>query len=164
MKKIGLTIGKFAPFHNGHEYLIKTALKYVDELYIFMCETDVIDIQLSKRMEWVKKIFNNSNIKVVGAYKPPKKYGMDNESIQLQINYILSLLHKIGSPLITHFFSSEEYGKYVANALNAENIIVDKKRINIPINATNIRKDLEKYKKYLNEIVYNDLKNEKFEK
>ena len=27
MKKIGFTIGKFAPFHKGHEYLIKTALE-----------------------------------------------------------------------------------------------------------------------------------------
>ena len=26
-KKIGFTIGKFAPFHKGHEYLIETALK-----------------------------------------------------------------------------------------------------------------------------------------
>ena len=27
MLKRGFTIGKFAPFHKGHEYVIKTALK-----------------------------------------------------------------------------------------------------------------------------------------
>ena len=29
MKKRGLTLGKFAPFHKGHEYLIETALEEV---------------------------------------------------------------------------------------------------------------------------------------
>ena len=30
-KKIGFTIGKFAPFHKGHEFLIETGLKDMDE-------------------------------------------------------------------------------------------------------------------------------------
>ena len=28
--KTGFTIGKFAPFHKGHEFLIESALKEVD--------------------------------------------------------------------------------------------------------------------------------------
>jgi HTH-type transcriptional regulator, transcriptional repressor of NAD biosynthesis genes len=26
MKEVGLTLGKFAPFHKGHQYMIETAL------------------------------------------------------------------------------------------------------------------------------------------
>lgn len=159
MKKIGLTIGKFAPLHKGHEYLINTALEQVDELYIFVYETNVIDIDIDTRIKWISKIFKNKNIKIVKALNPPMQYGMDKESIKIQVNYILEIIKKEGSPKITHFFSSEEYGKFVANALGAENVVVDKKRINIPINATNIRNDLEKYKIYLSTNVYNDLKN-----
>ena len=29
-KKVGFTIGKFAPLHKGHQYLIETALKEMD--------------------------------------------------------------------------------------------------------------------------------------
>ena len=157
--KIGLTIGKFAPFHKGHEYLINKALELVDLLYIFIYETDVIDIDINKRANWINNIYKDKNIKVIKLLNPPFKYGMDEESIKIQVNYIIENVKKFELLEITYFFSSEEYGKYVANALNAKNIIIDKKRINFPINATNIRENIEKYKKYLNEIVYNDLKN-----
>ena len=52
---------------------------------------------------------------------------------------------------VNRFYSSEEYGKYVARDLNVENIKVDKM---IPISATNIRKDPENNKKYMEDIVY----------
>lgn len=159
MHKIGLTIGKFAPFHKGHEYLISKALEQVDKLYLFVYETDVIDIDIDNRIQWITEVFKDKNIKIVKALNPPTQYGMDEESITIQVNYILETLKKEGNPKITHFFSSEEYGKYVAEALSAENIVIDKKRINIPINATNIRNNLEKYKLYLSTYVYNDLKN-----
>lgn len=159
MRKIGLTIGKFAPFHKGHEYLINKALKYVDELYVFIYETNVIDISIDNRVQWIEETLKNQKIKIVKAFNPPMQYGMDEESIKIQVDYILQIIKKEGNPKITHFFSSEEYGKYVAEALSAKNVVVDKQRINIPINATNIRSDLEKYKKYLNKIVYDELKN-----
>lgn len=158
MHKIGLTIGKFAPFHKGHEYLMGKALEEVDELYVFVYETNVIDVEVELRIKWITEIFKNEKIKIVKALNPPMQYGMDEESIKIQVDYILQIIKKEGNPKITHFFSSEEYGKYVAEALSAKNVVVDKKRINIPINGTNIRNDLEKYKKYLNKIVYEDLK------
>ena len=159
MDKIGLTIGKFAPFHKGHEYLINKALDQVDILYLFVYETDVIDINIDTRIKWIKNIIKRKNIKIIKALNPPCQYGLDKESVKIQIDYILNLLKKEKIPKITHFFSSEEYGKYVAEVLCAENVLVDKKRINIPINATNIRNNLEKYKLYLSTYVYNDLKN-----
>lgn len=158
MKRIGLTIGKFAPFHKGHEYLIQTALKYVDKLYIFIYETDVIDITIEIRKKWIEEKFKNENIEVIETKDPPKKYGMDEDSIKEQTDYILKLLKKNKIQGITHFFSSEGYGKHVAESLNAENVLVDKNRVKVPINATNIRKDLEKYKRYLSQTVYEDLK------
>lgn len=158
MKKVGLTIGKFAPFHKGHEYLIQKALQQVDKLYILVYDTDVTNFSTTSRKEWIEKIFCNENIEVIEANNPPSQYGMDKESVAIQINYIVKLLKRIKAEPITHFFSSEAYGKFVAKAFNAQNVIIDKKRVNIPICATNIRENLEKYKKYLNEYVYNELK------
>lgn len=158
MKKVGLTIGKFAPFHKGHEYLIEKSLEEVDKLYVMVYDTDVINISTSSRKQWIEEIYKDRNIEVIEAKDPPKQYGMDEESVAIQVNYILDLLKMINAMPITHFFSSEEYGKFVAKALKAENVIIDKKRVNIPICATHIREDLEKYKQYLNIHVYNELK------
>ena len=158
MCRVGLTIGKFAPFHKGHEYLIQEALKQVDELYVFVYDTDVIDIKTNIRKKWIEQTFKDSNIEVIKAKNPPKQYGLDEKSVRIQIDYIIKILKKFNVPTINYFFSSEEYGKFVAKALNAQNIVIDKKRVNVPINATNIRNDLEKYKSYLNRYVYNDLK------
>ena len=30
LKKVGLTLGKFAPMHQGHQYVIETALAEMD--------------------------------------------------------------------------------------------------------------------------------------
>ena len=157
MKKIGLTIGKFAPLHKGHEYLIKQALEQVDKLYILIYETDLIDFDIEQREAWIKQIFRDDKIITIHAINPPKKYGMDNEAIDIQLEYIKKLLEKEKIKGITHFFSSEEYGIYVAKMLNAENVIVDKERINIPIKATYIRENIEEYKEYLSENVYKEL-------
>ncbi|WP_144530121.1 adenylyltransferase/cytidyltransferase family protein, partial [Peribacillus simplex] len=39
MKKLGLTLGKFAPLHKGHQFMIETALQEVDELIVVIYET-----------------------------------------------------------------------------------------------------------------------------
>ena len=56
---------------------------------------------------------------------------------------------------VTNFYSSEEYGKYVARDLNVNNIHVEK---NIPICSTNIRKDPEYNRIYMNNSVFKDFK------
>ena len=158
MEKVGLIIGKFAPLHKGHEYLIKAALKEVEKLYILVYETNLIDIDIKVRETWIKNVFKDSRIVTIQATNVPKQYGMDKETIEIQLSYIEKILEQNNIKEITHVFSSEEYGRCIAERLNATNVLVDKERINIPVNATNIRKDIEKYKKYLSIEVYEDLK------
>ncbi|MBR6505046.1 MAG: adenylyltransferase/cytidyltransferase family protein [Clostridia bacterium] len=155
MKKIGLTIGKYAPFHKGHELLIQTALKEMDELYILIYETDLINIPIEKRAEWIKQIYPET--KIYYAENPPKQIGMDNESIKIQIDYIKEKTKEIGNPKITHFYSSETYGEYVAKELNIQNRIVDLERKKVPIKASTIRKNPIENEKYLNQIVFKEI-------
>ena len=149
--KVGFTIGKFAPFHKGHEYLLDTALKEMDKMYVLINNTDVTDVPLEKRAEWIKKLYPNVNI-ILGE-NPPQKYGMDEESVKIQTNYLKDVFKNIP---VTHFYSSELYGKYVARDLNVIDRRVSKE---IPICATKIRKDLEKNKKYLDKLVYKNIAN-----
>ena len=152
MKKVGFTIGKFAPFHKGHEYLIETALKESDELYVVIYDTDVTDISVEKRAKWITDRFND--VKIIYAYDSPKQYGLDDESVKIQMEY---LTKKIDGIPVNCFFSSEPYGEKVAQYLNIENRIVDMSRQQVPINAGLIRNDIEKHKMFLDEKIYKEI-------
>ena len=150
--KIGFTIGKFAPFHKGHEYLIGTALNEVDELYVIVYDTPKLGFDIDEKTKWVKDRF--PNVKIIKAFDSPKQYGLDDESVKIQMEYLTKTLGNV-KPNV--FFSSEEYGSAVANWMNIENRVVDIDRIHVPIGASAIRKDIEKNKNFLNEEVYGDL-------
>ena len=152
-KKIGFTIGKFAPLHKGHEHLIETALKETDELYIVIYDTDVIDIPVETRAKWITDKFDN--VKIIYAFDGPKQYGLDDESVKIQMEY---LEKKIEGIPVNCFFSSEPYGEKVAEYLNIENRVVDIPRNQVPISAGLIRDDIEKHKSFLNNRVYNEIK------
>lgn len=149
--KIGFTIGKFAPLHKGHEYLINKALSEMDKVYILINNTDVTDFSLNKRAKWIKSIYPQANI-ILGK-NPPEKYGLDEESIKIQTDYLKQIFKDIP---VTHFYSSEEYGKYVARDLNVIDRRVPKL---IPISATKIRSNLEENKKYLEKNIYKEMLN-----
>ena len=154
VKKIGFTIGKFAPLHKGHQYLIETAIKEMDELYVIVYDTDLIDIPTEERANWIKKLY--PNVKIILAKNPPKEYGMDEKRAKIQTDYLKNLLGDINA---THFYSSEEYGKLVAQNLNVSNRVVDFKREFIPVSGTMVRANVNEFSNYVDKIVYNDLKN-----
>lgn len=153
-KNIGFTIGKFAPLHKGHQLLLETAIKEMDEVYCVIYDTDIINISVKQRAEWIKKLYPSVNI--IFAYDSPKQYGLDNESVNIQMEYLSNLIKDIP---VTHFYSSELYGEKVANYLDIENRIIDLERKIVPINATEIRENYEKNEKYLEEFIFWKLKN-----
>ena len=143
---IGFTIGKFAPLHKGHEALIEKGIQENDEFYILINDTEKTNIPLQTRAEWLKQLYPTAHI-ILGV-NPPKQIGMDEKSIKIQTDYLKNVFKNIP---VNRFYSSEEYGKYVARDLNVENIKVEKI---IPVSATNIRKNPKENKKYMEDIVY----------
>lgn len=152
MRKVGFTIGKFAPLHKGHQFLIETALREVDEFYIVIYETNLIENSIEERANWIHKIY--PSVKLLYAKNPPSQYGLDEESVKKQIDYLKSITKGIK---FTHFYSSEKYGYFVARDFNVKNRIVDYNRSNINISGTKIRNDVNKYSNYLDDIVLKDL-------
>lgn len=151
--KIGFTIGKFAPLHKGHQYLIEKALSEMDEFYVIIYETKVTTIPIETRANWIKQIY--PQIKLIYAKNPPGQYGLDEKSVKIQTNYLKKVIH--GIP-VTHFYNSEPYGKFVARNLGIEEVQVDRKREKFPISATEIRKNIKEKEFFMDEIVYRDLK------
>lgn len=155
-KTTGLVLGKFAPFHKGHELLIKTALSEVDrvQVLIYQCP-ETISIPLHVRASWIRELYPQTN--VIEAWDGPTESGHSKRIKKLNEDYILK---NINEP-ITNFYSSEWYGKHVSSRLGAKNRIVDLDRKQIPISGTKIRKNIKKSKKYLSNIVYKSLMNNK---
>jgi NadR type nicotinamide-nucleotide adenylyltransferase len=152
MKKIGLTLGKFAPFHKGHQLIIETALSEVDELFVMVYHTDLISIPLQIRAGWIKSLY--PKVQIVEAWDGPEGYGDTEEIKQEQENYILK---KLAGQKITHFYSSEFYGEHVSMALNAIDRRIDEARVLVPISGTLLRENAFSYREFVPEIVYRDL-------
>src|SRR5690606_30291600 len=116
----GLTLGKFAPFHRGHQLLIEKASAEVDELCVMVYTTDVMDVPLQIRAGWIKRLY--PQVQIIEAWDGPPGYGDTPEIRKVQEDYILRKLRGIH---ITHFYSSEFYGEHVSRALAAIDRRVD---------------------------------------
>jgi len=146
----GLTLGKYAPFHHGHHYVITRALEEVEKLIVLVYDApSTTDIPVSVRAEWVSKIF--PKVEVLIGYGSPEVTGMDRKIQRIHEEYIKSML---GGRRIEAFFSSEPYGEHVSRALNCQNYLVDEARSFVPVTATMIRENPFQYRSYLNPIVY----------
>ena len=148
----GLTLGKFAPFHRGHQMLMETALSEVDELIVMVYATDLIHIPLQVRAGWIRKLY--PRIQVIEAWDGPEGYGNTPAIRREQEQYILK---KLNGLRITHFYSSEFYGEHVSRALGAVDRRVDEARVTVPISGTDLRADYFAGREYLTPEVYNDL-------
>jgi NadR type nicotinamide-nucleotide adenylyltransferase len=152
MKKVGLTLGKYAPFHKGHQHVIETALKEVDEMFVVIYDFAGIDIPLEKRAAWIKAIY--PQVKIIEARNGPPDTLPKKELEKAEEKFILSLLN---GQKITHFYSSEYYGDHVSKALGAVDRRIDEARKNVQISATQIRQDIFAHRHNLHPVVYRDL-------
>ncbi|MFX3631700.1 MAG: AAA family ATPase [Candidatus Pristimantibacillus sp.] len=152
MRTLGLTLGKFAPLHKGHQLMFETALQEVDELIVVIYDTDVLTIPLHIRAKWIRKLY--PSIRVIEAWDGPDGYSNDRAHEIREEQYIIGLLQ---GEQVTHFYSSEFYGEHMSIALGAVDRRVDDDRIIVPISATMIRSNPYEHRQYISDIVYRDL-------
>lgn len=151
--KTGLTLGKFAPLHLGHELLIKTCLNEMDRSLVLIYDMPELDVPpLPVRSRWIKELF--PEVEVLEAWDAPTQTGLSPEITALHDAYLQKRLAGYG---VTHFYSSEPYGEHVSLALNAVDRRVDQARQAFPISATDLRSDLFSHRRYVNPRVYRDL-------
>jgi NadR type nicotinamide-nucleotide adenylyltransferase len=149
----GLTLGKFAPLHRGHQLLIETALAEVDELAVIVYDApETTSIPLSVRAGWLRRLY--PQIEVVEAWDGPSEVG-DTPAIRgAHERYIIERL-KIRA--VTHFYSSEFYGAHMSRALGAIDRRVDPGREAVPVSGTAVRADPYGWRAFVDPLVYRDL-------
>ncbi len=134
--KKGFVLGKFMPPHQGHQYLINSALKQVDELIILVCSIQSEPINGLLRYQWMKELYPQALVKHVTDEVP--SYPHEHSNFW---NIWTQLLKRETDPDTEVFFSSEDYGYEVAKRLNVNHVLIDKARQVVPISATAIREN-----------------------
>ncbi|MCI8649795.1 MAG: AAA family ATPase [Anaerotruncus sp.] len=152
MKKVGLTLGKFAPLHKGHQYMIETALREMDEVIVVIYDTPVTPIPLSVRANWIRKLY--PTVRVIEAWDGPDGYSDERAHEVREEQYILGVLN---GQKVDAFYSSEFYGAHMAKALGAVDRRVDEARQTVPVSGTMVRQDPYRCRAYLDDVVYPDL-------
>lgn len=152
-RKVGLTLGKFAPFHRGHQYMVESAIEEMDEVVVIIYDCpETTDVPLSVRAKWIRTLY--PSVRVIEAWDGPAEIGDTPEIKRMQEKYVLRVLRGLN---ITHFYSSEFYGEHMSEALGAVNRQVDPQRRHFPVSGTRVREAPYEQRSFLSPVVYRDL-------
>ena len=133
----GLTLGKYAPLHAGHQRVIETALAEMERVTVIIYDCpETTAVPLNVRADWLRDLYPTVN--VVEAWDGPVEVGDTPAIRRRHESYVLN---DLGLRDVTHFYSSEFYGDHMSRALGAVNRLVDPARTPTPISSTLIRAD-----------------------
>ena len=132
--KRGFVLGKFLPPHNGHLYMIHSAIAMCEELTVLVCTIKKEPIDGKLRFKWMQQLLPNANVIHVTDEVP----SYPHESPDFWPIWTKLLQREI-HPQTEAFFSSEDYGDDVAKHLNIKHVLIDKSRTVIPVSGTSIR-------------------------
>ncbi len=155
---IGLILGKFYPPHAGHHFLIDYALERVDKLVVLIWWSETESISGEDRKVIVEQMHPKAEVyaeqcEIVPDYESDDVW---EKHIELMMNQPMrQFVYRDENFHVTsrfdYVFTSENYGEELARRLDAEHILVDTERINMPISGTAIREDPARHWHYLAE-------------
>lgn len=145
---MGLIVGKFMPLHNGHVYLIETALQECEHLTILLIAQHGDPISGETRGEWIRALFPSVDCVIHDTVLPKDETGVGHWD-----EWMTSIRLRLGTRSFTTLFSSEAYGERFATELGARHRMVDHKRTEVPVSATAVRSNPSTHIHYLPKIV-----------
>lgn len=146
----GIVIGKFCPFHKGHEYLIRTACEQVDYLIVYVVNSENDSVPVHLRVDWIREafpIYRGDKLKEINVI--PDIYKDDDSKAWADhtLDWLERVPHGRGKTgkYPDFVFTSEDYGEKYSEFLNSKHIMVDRERKHVPISATEIKRDPLKF-------------------
>lgn len=151
--KNGLVFGKYYPFHKGHEALISFAAGQCDKLFVVVCASQTENIPSDVRLNWIKETFvDNDKIEIIELNYDESVLPNTSDS-SLEVSKIWAAKFMEILPAIDLLVTSEPYGDYVANFMDAKHFLFDLDRTRVPISATQIRGSIYENWEYLPDAV-----------
>jgi NadR type nicotinamide-nucleotide adenylyltransferase len=143
-----LIVGKFAPLHRGHQYLIDCALRESSKVTVLVyAKPDFTAMPQAMRAGWLKEIY--PELTVLEPQKPPPDTADDFTHREFVRQFLID-----NDLQIDAVFTSEEYGDGFAQHLTVRHRLVDKARIAVPVSGTQVRQDVHAQKGFLHPAVY----------
>lgn len=127
---VGVTIGKFNPFHLGHDHLIRVAKSQVDRLVVIVAERSDQTIPGHRRADWISSTHPDVEVLVTPDDLP-----------ELPAPWAERTLDLLATPPAIAF-TSEAYGDEWAGLMGGAHVPVDPDRQAFPISGTELRQNL----------------------
>ncbi|MGE0755443.1 MAG: AAA family ATPase [Pirellulaceae bacterium] len=140
----GLVLGKFLPPHAGHEFLVRFASGFADQLTVLVCSLPRDPIPGELRYAWTRELFPHVRIVHVADELPQEPA----EHPRFWPIWRDVVCRAAGGPL-DYIFASETYGIRLAEEVGARFIPADLARGQVPVSGTRIRQQPLKYWDYL---------------
>ena len=137
MHATGLIIGRFDPPHLGHSYMIEWAKDRCDELVVFVNTKEGEAAPGHLRAQWLQEL--HPDVTVVQVEHNLHNDWEDQELWAKWIDLLRSKWPLVSGPDVV--VSSDFYISELATRLDAEALVCDPERTNVPISATLIRND-----------------------
>lgn len=131
----GLVIGKFYPFHAGHQALVRAATSSCDRVTVEVMVHGVESIAPELRVAWVQG--EHPDARVVPVHDDAE---VDFDSPAVWDLHMVPITAALDGP-VDAVFSSDAYGEELARRLGATWVQVDPGRASTPISGTAIRAD-----------------------
>jgi NadR type nicotinamide-nucleotide adenylyltransferase len=145
----GITIGKFLPFHKGHQYLIQQAAALSDRLVVIITQQDNYPLPLELRVGWIEETFSGPEFEHLTVLS------LDQDLVQINdddsVGWAEITQQIAGQPDVV--FTSEDYGDEWARHLNCQHHPVDIPRENFPCHGRIIRENIHQFLDFLPPIV-----------
>lgn len=125
---LGITVGKFYPFHLGHDYLIREAKKQVDTLVVLVGYKPTQGIPGDIRANWIRLMHPDVEVIEVKDDLPEAPEPWAQRALEI-----------LGSRRPDIAFTSEAYGEPWARFMGARHQAIDPPRLNYPISGTQLR-------------------------
>lgn len=146
---VGFFGGKFIPFHKGHLFCVDFASKICDKVYVLLFDSNdnqhlkhgtKIDnlLTLESRIEQIKNAiskYQNVEFKFIDTAQCVKEDGTEDWDKETPL-----VIEAVGNDFKYVFTSEPSYDPYFKRAYPwATHIVVDEKRIHVPISGTKVR-------------------------
>jgi HTH-type transcriptional regulator, transcriptional repressor of NAD biosynthesis genes len=136
-------VGKFAPFHLGHKYLIDTALEQSDHVLVLGYSNPDLGVTTEQKYKAFEQVYGTS-FRIMWAFldQMSSPSNDDEEEVHRMFCHMFLRDHNYRPDVV---FSSEQYGKPFTDRLSdlmgmpIDHVCVDLDREKYPVSATKIR-------------------------
>lgn len=143
---LAVVLGRFLPVHNGHLFLLETALGEGGPLLVVVRSTPLDPIAAELRIRWLRLLVQGQ-VLVVQSEDPRRLDPQQADHVEGWARRVQGLIPPAWAGLPRLLLAGEAHAAPLASALGASLRLVD--RGVIPVSGTQIRNDPEKYAHFL---------------